>query len=324
MSPNIKINQMKGPWWVNYTIAVLIQIALTAFQLAIFPILPIGKFPAAYAATLLFTVYYLGYRPAILALILSLAAYNYFFVPPRGFGLPLDSNGWAMFLAYIIVTGTVVFAVGILREKNKKLIRQALVLEDYISEQKRTKQELLEAEKLKTRFYRKTILAATENKLVISEPEEIRIIAGPPLKTWDMDEIQSIVVVRDEISRYAHESGMDEMRIFDFLGCVVEAVSNSIKHAHSSKASLHKFKDKLIFMVSDSGSGIGTMQLPNVALTKGYSTAGTLGMGYKVMIHFADKVYLATGLQGTTVAIEMNLHSNKFAQDNYISGFANI
>lgn len=177
---------------------------------------------------------------------------------------------------------------------------------------------------MKTSFYRKTILAATENKLVISEPEEIRNIAGPPLNTWIMEEIQSIAIIRDEVSKYANESGMDKMRVFDFLGCVVEAISNSIKHAHSSKASLHKFKDKLIFMVSDSGSGIGTMELPDVALTKGYSTAGTLGMGYKVMIHFADKVYLATGLQGTTVAIEMNLHLDKSAQDNYISGVANI
>jgi hypothetical protein len=32
------------------------------------------------------------------------------------------------------------------------------------------------------------------------------------------------------------------------------------------------------------------MALPDIALTRGYSTAGTLGLGYKVMMRFADKV----------------------------------
>jgi hypothetical protein len=32
-------------------------------------------------------------------------------------------------------------------------------------------------------------------------------------------------------------------------------------------------------------------------------------MGYKLMITLADKVYLDTGPHGTTVAIEMNLHT---------------
>jgi len=49
------------------------------------------------------------------------------------------------------------------------------------------------------------------------------------------------------------------------------------------------------------------MSLPDVALTRGYSTMGTLGMGYKLMIHFADKVYLATDEMGTTVLIEMKV-----------------
>ena len=59
--------------------------------------------------------------------------------------------------------------------------------------------------------------------------------------------------------------------------------------------SLHTIEDRLICVISDSGPGIGAMALPDVALTRYYSTAGTLGMGYKLMIRFADRVYLATG-----------------------------
>ena len=54
-------------------------------------------------------------------------------------------------------------------------------------------------------------------------------------------------------------------------------------------------------------SGIQALSIPDVALTRGYSTAGTLGMGYKIMISLADRVYLETGPEGVTVAIEMML-----------------
>ena len=72
--------------------------------------------------------------------------------------------------------------------------------------------------------------------------------------------------------------------------------------------SLHRVEDSLICVISDSCPGIGAFALPDVALTRNYSTAGTLGMGYKLMIHFADRIYLATGSEGTRVAVEMDLH----------------
>jgi anti-sigma regulatory factor (Ser/Thr protein kinase) len=61
-------------------------------------------------------------------------------------------------------------------------------------------------------------------------------------------------------------------------------------------------------MISDYGPGIREINLPDVALKKGYTTAVSLGMGYKAMISAADQVHLATGPDGTTVIIEMKLH----------------
>jgi hypothetical protein len=67
----------------------------------------------------------------------------------------------------------------------------------------------------------------------------------------------------------------------------------------------------MMLVTSDRGSGIAAMSLPDVALKHGYSTAGTLGMGYKVMISVADRVYLATGPEGTVVGILSDLHPSK-------------
>ena len=168
---------------------------------------------------------------------------------------------------------------------------------------------LHDSEAHKREFYRQTILAATDGKLVISEPEEIKRISGDVVGTWRIAGIDDIGVVREEATAAARAAGMDSSRICDFMACVVESTANAAKHARQAVASLHERDGSLVFVVSDTGPGIGPMQLPDVALTRGYTTAGTLGMGYKVMVSFADKVYLATGPDGTSVACEMARHS---------------
>lgn len=161
----------------------------------------------------------------------------------------------------------------------------------------------LEAEKLD--FYRRTIVAATDGKLVIAEPSEIETAAGPATITWDVRVPEDVPAVRHSVEDVARNTGIDENRISKFVIAVGEAVTNAVKHAGGGTVSLHKAKEGLILKVVDHGPGIPALALPEVALRSGYSTAGTLGMGYKVMISFADTVYLATGPAGTTVAVEV-------------------
>ena len=170
--------------------------------------------------------------------------------------------------------------------------------------------EARELEAHKRDFYQRTILAATEGKLMISERHIIEEMAGPALSTWDIHNKIDARQATGAISHFAGEAGMEEQRVYEFLGCVTEAATNVLKHAGEGSLSLHKLEDSLLCVVSDSGPGIGAMALPDVALTRHYSTVGTLGMGYKLIIHFADKVCLATGSEGTMVAIEMKLHKD--------------
>ena len=179
-----------------------------------------------------------------------------------------------------------------------------------------------EVETHKRDFYRRTILAATDGKLLVCEAEEIEDVAGSPIGSWPVSNKEDLNVMRDDVHRIAREQGMDESRVPDLLGCVVEAASNAIKHADGGHASLHRKGDSLIFMISDSGPGIVALALPDVALVKGYSTAGTLGMGYKIMIEYSDRVYLATGPEGTTVATEMRLHAGLSKGDAFLQNLS--
>lgn len=168
-----------------------------------------------------------------------------------------------------------------------------------------TEQRNLESHKRE--FYRRTIEAATDGKLIICEKNEIYQLAGTAIKSWELSSKAQVSRAVSEVKDFALEAGMAGKRVYDYLGCLTEAAANVIKHAKNGTMSLHRTDDAVICVFADNGPGIMAMSLPNVALTRGYSTTGTLGMGYKVMIHFADRVYLSTGPEGTVVAIEMKL-----------------
>jgi len=195
----------------------------------------------------------------------------------------------------------------------------ALAMSMDITERKINEQRKMEAETHMREFYRRTIAAATEGKLIISETDEINRIAGPAVYEWRIEDLEDIETARECIEKSAREIGMDETRVYNFTGCAIEALANAYKHAGGGYVSIHKVSDSLMLVVKDSGRGIEALALPDVALTKGYSTATSLGMGYKVMIEFADRIYLATGPDGTTVAILMEINEN--SQKNNIALF---
>jgi CheY-like chemotaxis protein/anti-sigma regulatory factor (Ser/Thr protein kinase) len=164
---------------------------------------------------------------------------------------------------------------------------------------------LIAEQKHRIEFYRRTIQAATGGKLTMCDHEDMERLAGPLLASWELRIPEDAGVVRNEVKELVEEEGLDDSRMNGFMVCVGEAETNAITHAGGGKVSIHRTDESLICMVEDRGLGIEAMNIPDVALVPGYSTAGTLGMGYKIMLEFADRVYLATGLKGTIVAIEM-------------------
>jgi PAS domain S-box-containing protein len=164
-------------------------------------------------------------------------------------------------------------------------------------------------EEYQQEFARKTIEAATEGKLMIRGREEIMQMTGPPIMSWEITGADDLEHVRHAAMEIVLAAGMDEERAFDFILCISEAVTNTVKHAGGGTLSLHRVDETVLAVVSDRGPGIPAINLPEVALKRGYTTAVSLGMGYKAMISMADTVYLATGPGGTTVAIAMALHA---------------
>ncbi len=190
-------------------------------------------------------------------------------------------------------------------ESGQTLLAEVSVTD--ITERKKYEQVVRDAEHHKMDFYRSTISAATDGKLIIAERDEIVKLAGTPIASWKLEGPDDVGVVRHGIEEISLEAGMDDTRRGHLAVSVGEATTNAVKNAGRGDTSLHRIGDTFVVVVSDSGAGIPALTLPSMALRPGFSTAGTLGMGYKMMIKFADKVYLATGPEGTTVAIEMTI-----------------
>jgi PAS domain S-box-containing protein len=164
-------------------------------------------------------------------------------------------------------------------------------------------------------FYRRTILAATEGKLQLTEKEEIERIAGPAMAVYKVGNAEDFHNIRNDVAKISHSVGIDESRAGEYVIAVGEAITNAVKHANTGTVTIHILPKSIFTIILDRGPGIEAMSIPEVALKKGYTTAGTLGMGFKVMTTIADKVYLATGPWGTAVGIEMNIKPSEVMPD---------
>jgi|GEM_PF-2363029 len=176
-----------------------------------------------------------------------------------------------------------------------------------ITDLKKAMEALRESEEHRLDFYRRTITAATDGKLVFTDRKEIEALAGPSIGSWDLRTPGDWTIARHEIQDLATAEGMDPESRSRFIVCIGEAATNALKHAGGGVISIHKTSDGLLGLISDKGAGIEALSLPEVALKRGYSTAGTLGMGYKVMLSLSDRIFLATDDAGTTVAVEVSL-----------------
>ncbi len=82
---------------------------------------------------------------------------------------------------------------------------------------------------------------------------------------------------------------------------------NAIVHVgegQSAKSSIDPHHGVAQVRVTDHGAGIAFEDLPHATLQKGFTTAGTLGHGMKLMLETTDRLFLLTGATGTTVVLE--------------------
>jgi CheY-like chemotaxis protein len=96
-------------------------------------------------------------------------------------------------------------------------------------------------------------------------------------------------------------------RSHDLLTAVSEAVTNAVVHGGEGKARVCvNDAGTLQVWIQDNGSGIDLQELPRATLERGFTTAGTLGHGFWLMLQTVDRLWLQSKASGTTVVLELD------------------
>jgi CheY-like chemotaxis protein/anti-sigma regulatory factor (Ser/Thr protein kinase) len=104
----------------------------------------------------------------------------------------------------------------------------------------------------------------------------------------------------------AKDAGLPDNRWQDIVTASSEAAMNAVVHGvggHST-ISLDNEKGIVQIRITDRGTGIKFEDLPRATLERGYTTAGTLGHGFWIILETADRIFLTTDSTGTTIVLE--------------------
>ncbi|HEY3331925.1 MAG TPA: PAS domain S-box protein [Capsulimonadaceae bacterium] len=178
-------------------------------------------------------------------------------------------------------------------------------IEDYTD--KRKAEIAIAAEEAKMRaFLRDVLKSVTDGHLNLAFnaaelPAKMPLAAEPHFAT-----APSLRYVRELIANAALVVGHDDIRRYDLLTGAGEAVMNAVVHAGGGMVTICRDEQRRVVQVwiEDTGKGIARDTIHRATLERGFTTAGTLGHGFSMMLNTVDRVYLLTGPAGTTIVLE--------------------
>jgi len=118
---------------------------------------------------------------------------------------------------------------------------------------------------------------------------------------------KSLHYLREDVRKIANTLGFPQDRQQDLETAVGEAGMNAVVHAGHGIGHVHANETGTIQVwIEDSGRGIAIERIHRATLERGYTTAGTLGHGFWIILKTCDRVYLLTSEAGTTVVLEQD------------------
>jgi PAS domain S-box len=185
--------------------------------------------------------------------------------------------------------------------------------------------DLEESAQRQRRFVRDVLLIATEGKLhlcdsaqdlppvpegavpatpagVLLEPPRT---ANPPQHLISLSSA-TLVELRRAVRAATEHAKLPFERAGDLLIGAGEAAMNAVVHGGGGIGAVHADAARGVVQVriQDTGSGIMEDLLHQATLKRGWSSLGTQGQGFWMMLQSCDRVYLLTGPTGTTVVLE--------------------
>lgn len=170
---------------------------------------------------------------------------------------------------------------------------------------RRAQEALHDREQSIRQAYIDVLDAVTGGSLILMWPDELLASLG------------EVVVPVTPITR-AGELAETRHRLADVLGrfggyvdaevlATGEALTNALRHGGHGEYSVRMTPECVQVVVTDFGPGIDFQTLPRAALVPGFSTKPSLGMGFTIMLHAAERLLLATEPGLTTLVLEFKV-----------------
>ena len=180
--------------------------------------------------------------------------------------------------------------------------------EAILAENARLLARVREAASFQRTFLRDMLASVTDGRLRLcdSEKDLPEPLPTPSTPEGTRLQVDTLRTLRRGISEVAHQIFMPELRWRDLMIGAGEAAMNAVVHAGGGNAQIYSDPARCAMQVwvRDNGAGIALDQLHRATLEPGFTTAGSLGHGFFLMLCTCDRVYLHTGPDGTTVVLE--------------------
>ena len=175
-----------------------------------------------------------------------------------------------------------------------------------VTEHHRAEEEKREMQARQRTFLRDVLASVTEGKLHLcyraADLPALRTPAGEPIILTRTDSLSDL---RHRADRAALAVGLSEDQRSDLALSVGEAAMNAVVHAGMGTGRVSTSETGTVQVrIEDHGTGIAVENLPKATLERGYTTAGTMGHGMKIMLQALDRLWLLTSPAGTTVVLE--------------------
>jgi PAS domain S-box-containing protein len=176
-----------------------------------------------------------------------------------------------------------------------------------------TLQQLKIAQSQQRRFLREMLQSLTEGRLRLCDGA-----SELPFPLEQVGEVYSLSkptlrALRHHTEAVCMQANLPAERCEDLVTATGEASMNAVIHAGGGEAFVCADATRGIVQVwvRDSGGGISEDHLHRATLEKGYSTVGTLGHGFWMILKTCDRVFLLTGPEGTTLVLEQERNAHE-------------
>jgi anti-sigma regulatory factor (Ser/Thr protein kinase) len=158
---------------------------------------------------------------------------------------------------------------------------------------------------------RQLLFDRTEGKLTLITDSEVQqlIAEGDSLFTYRVKSPEDLATIRYELRVILNSFCLAQKRLFHYLVAVNEAVTNALIYGQDACIQMLVLQGGRMcrVVVVDSGEGIPLGELPQAVLLRGYSKRQSLGVGFPVMLHYADHIWLYTSKSGTVLMLDFTV-----------------